>query len=146
MSDGTGIGTRQITSFVLDQPFPDERTSESFRWVEGKMIFVARENPLGPFSLWRSDGRPAGTRRIQEDEEAARLAFYFPDLLQVGQRVFFGALEDPGSKRAWISDGTAEGTMSMESLCGEGCSGELLGEVALNGEVFFMIEKHSCPR
>jgi ELWxxDGT repeat protein len=111
---GTGLwrsdGTEEGTTLLVDlDPFPAGEVRPAFLTGSaeaGGRFFFALSTGRG-YSLWVSDGTPAGTMRLSADDVDIA-----PQLVAVGNQVFFPASDTLNGphQQLWKSDGTPEGT------------------------------------
>lgn len=117
-NDGTVDGSRVLWNFwelpVSPWSLPHSPSAVS---IEDRLFFGARSEDEG-LELWVSGGID-GTSRLLSQEEVADSGFKFRQLTSVGTQLFFSAdfsARDPG---LWKSDGTAAGTVSVQSFISE---------------------------
>lgn len=113
-TDGTRAGTFSLgTVLGSDLSDPYGRTTFSGIVLHGALLFSGC-TPAWGCELWRSDGSPAGTRRLREivpgTGGSAPRGFAL-----LGDRVYFFA-DDPTGIALWQSDGTVQGTQRVLSL------------------------------
>jgi ELWxxDGT repeat protein len=103
-SDGTTIGTRELTNARID---PQLTTLTD---VAGTLFYVGKDAD-GDIELWRSDGIEAGTARIKNINPAGSSS---PShFVPLGGTLFFSA--DTGQGFAfWKSDGSEAGTVLVK--------------------------------
>ena len=82
------------------------------------------------YELWRSDGTPTGTRRVEHTGYTDA-----QDLTRVGSRLFFEAFEDGMDYELWVSNGTKAGTHVVEDIDPTGDSS--IGELTAIGNTLF---------
>ncbi|HVT60202.1 MAG TPA: ELWxxDGT repeat protein [Thermoanaerobaculia bacterium] len=111
----------------------------------GSLFLLAREGAGG--ALWRSDGTPAGSSWLATVCPAPQYA-QFSAFTKVNQRVFFDVTCGyniylvPRFTRAWVSDGTAQGTHPLFS--GEaGTEDGVSGLTAAGDRAFFSLSPPS---
>ncbi|HEY0513112.1 MAG TPA: ELWxxDGT repeat protein [Thermoanaerobaculia bacterium] len=110
-TDGTREGT---VSLGAVPSFDPAAPPAAFSIVFHNVLLFSACTPAWGCELWRSDGSPAGTRRLREivpgsGGSAPRLFASFGDL------VYFFA-DDPAGIGLWRSDGTNRGTQRVLSL------------------------------
>jgi large repetitive protein len=109
-TDGTAAGTIPLTLGPGFGVF-------EMREFNGALLYLAFDASLTG-GLWRSDGTPEGTVRLQEfslfNEDHTQVR---PSGLTVaGGRVFFAAQGRAGGTELWASDGTAAGTYLVKDI------------------------------
>jgi ELWxxDGT repeat protein len=113
-TDGTRAGTFSLgTVMGFDPSDPLNQMPFSAVVFHGALLFSGC-TPAWGCELWRSDGTPAGTRRLREivpgTGGSAPRGFAI-----LGDRAYFFA-DDPTGIALWQSDGTAQGTQRVLSL------------------------------
>ena len=75
-------------------------------------LFIEGQNPL-----WRTDGTPAGTRKLYEWRANAYGSTFLFELTAVGQRLFFVVERDTRlGTELWVSDGSRKGTRLLRDV------------------------------
>lgn len=110
ISNGTAAGTRMIKSV----PGWSDWGITSLTNVSGTLFFQtgrydAASDEMRP-QLWKSDGTTAGTVRVIELLQAARIQ----DLAAAGSRLFFSAWDGASAYDLWTSNGTKAGTVCIK--------------------------------
>ena len=87
--------------------------------VNSRLVFIADDGVHGN-ELWASDGTTTGTYLVKDINPGSGSSFLYgappdePDnLIVAGDRVFFSATDGTTGFKAWISDGTADGTFQL---------------------------------
>ena len=131
-TDGTMTGTVALT-----EPFAPGSDFGPLVLHNGRLLFVAFEEAFGS-EPWVSDGTVAGTRRV---DLCLGPCSSGPSMLAATSKGVVFAAELPGRLReAFLSDGTASGTLSLGDLCSaecrayEGFVGEVGGRLILKAE------------
>ncbi|HYH47712.1 MAG TPA: ELWxxDGT repeat protein, partial [Thermoanaerobaculia bacterium] len=102
VSDGSEAGTLQLGN----PGSPEGAFSPQEFTVLGDAALFAAGNGLVSHALWRTDGTPAGTFRLAEDQDFDNDPPAW--LTRLGERVLFS-----GGGRLWASDGTLDGTLPV---------------------------------
>ncbi|HYL06057.1 MAG TPA: ELWxxDGT repeat protein, partial [Thermoanaerobaculia bacterium] len=111
VSDGTAAGTTRLAQFGSAE-FPAQGGDPGFVSLGGRVYFIGFDGPDN--TLWQTDGTPAGTSVI--DRVGGNALSNVSNLRVVGGALYFFAfLGDWGLFR---SDGTAQGTVAVQSLSG----------------------------
>jgi ELWxxDGT repeat protein len=108
----------------------------------GAVYFVASEGSDSETSLWRTDGTPAGTKRVAGPDPAVG----GESLAALGPRLVFAARSRDYGWEPWIGDGTPAGTRVITDLRSEAPFGQPGGLTELGGRVFFQAESGFCRR
>jgi ELWxxDGT repeat protein len=99
-SDGTRAGTYPVADV---RPGPADSGIQSLAELKGKAFFLTRDG------LWRTDGTPRGTVKVQ--------TLGMPrDLRAFGRYLYFSAFTPARGVELWRSDGTAKGTLMLADL------------------------------
>ncbi len=106
-SDGTQAGTVPVQSPQSD---PIATSPNYLADIDGALYFRANGT-----EVWRSDGTPDGTVSITAGlpgslSSSSSSNLSHPDIVQVGGRIFFVALNYYSGEELWTSDGTEAGT------------------------------------
>ena len=83
------------------------------------MTFFHADDGVKADSLWRTDGTPAGTIPLIQDETITFPTYFAGDpgpLFSVDARVFFIASDPEHGRELWVSDGTPWGTRIVKDL------------------------------
>jgi ELWxxDGT repeat protein len=91
-----------------------EPTSEPAA-IGNTIVFVLYRGGDGGGELWRSDGTPEGTARIEGATPDFVVPTY-PDLTSAGGRIFFSAYDSFAGSSLWSTDGTSAGTVRVHGL------------------------------
>jgi ELWxxDGT repeat protein len=121
-TDGTAAGS--VPAF----PGPMTRPSAG----EAGVFYFWRTGP----ELWRSDGNPAGTRRVKRFTSGATTP---AAIAQIGDAAYFVADDGVSGLEPWRSDGTEAGTVLLADTCPGTCSPEPSVLAVSGGRVFFSI-------
>jgi ELWxxDGT repeat protein len=117
-SDGTARGTRFVRRFYQpDEHYPPN--TGFLKAVAGGIVFVATLGRGDEINLWRSDGTPAGTRRITAFPDPSLEPLTPDGIVPVGNRLLFVATNAAGP-RLWWTDGSPAGTAPLTG-CPGGC-------------------------
>jgi ELWxxDGT repeat protein len=111
-TDGTEPGTWQVAN-INDRPRAggsgrDRSSNPAWLVSLHSDLFFAAEDGTSDIELWRSDGTPAGTRRVKNinSEHSS-----FPsELTRFKQRVYFSAVTSGRGRELWRTDGARAGT------------------------------------
>jgi len=120
-TDGTVNGTTIVAGGLWD--------GEGLRRVGARLFFR-----VGSYSLWTSDGTPAGTSFVkafynwQQPEEIGPIA-------DVNGRALFAADDGQDGRSLWVSDGTAAGTSILLPADWQAAVGQQI--VVLQGRAYF---------
>jgi len=106
ISDGSTDGTKQLKSISLNSIY--NYLNKAPKVLNGKYYFVSEEN-----SLWVSDGTEIGTKIVKEFTESIIQS------LDVKNGLLFFEVEDESKYKLWRSDGTEEGTFSLDVVSKE---------------------------
>jgi ELWxxDGT repeat protein len=120
-SDGTAQGTVLVKDV---EPGPSGSGPGELTNVNGTLFFAALN------SLWRSDGTPAGTLRLNN--------IYSSDLTNVNGVLFFRASTEANGYELWKSDGTAEGTVLVKDINPSSSASNPANFINVNGTLFFI--------
>ncbi|QGJ70725.1 Hypothetical protein PBC10988_24230 [Planctomycetales bacterium 10988] len=112
-SDGTSTGTQ----LVKDLRSGNLSSSPKYLTNLNGTLYFSANGDNGSLSLWKSDGTSIGTELIQETKARS--------ITNIDGTLFFSApAPNPGLpnlmlKQLWMSDGTEEGTVPIESIGGD---------------------------
>jgi ELWxxDGT repeat protein len=133
-SDGTAAGTGRLADLAPASGTIEVRALAN---VDGKLFLLARG--YGQTTLWTSDGTPGGTMPVVQLEHPAYTTCYCAEgrtpLASIGGRAIFSTPTTEGCDAVWGSDGTAEGTVVVQELCGV-CS-ECLPTAVVDDTLYF---------
>jgi ELWxxDGT repeat protein len=128
-TDGTAPGT----SLVKDiNPGPTESTNVFNLTVAGSTLFFSANTPASGLELWKTDGSTAGTVLVKDivaGTGGAGLAYF----AELDNKVYFSCVY-PGGSMLCTSDGTAAGTVSLQS---PGAPVQTKALTAALGKIFF---------
>jgi ELWxxDGT repeat protein len=148
-SDGTPAGTRRITDFDYDRPFPSTEIAPFVAEVEGdRVVFVATDG-VTLHKLWTTRGTAETLASLPDPCKGACrfLPSDFPRLFEVGPRVLFVANDGPHGQELWATDGTAAGTRMIRDLCPGTCSPFFISDfLPLPGMLVFTGSPTLSPR
>jgi ELWxxDGT repeat protein len=115
---GTDPGTWQVAN-VNERPRPGSAgrdRSSNPAWLvplHGDLLFAAKDSS-SDIELWRSDGTPAGTRRVKNIN---RVDSSYPSALaRFKGRVYFSAVTAGRGRELWRTDGTHDGTHLFQDI------------------------------
>ncbi|WP_420147353.1 putative Ig domain-containing protein, partial [Spirosoma sp.] len=119
ISDGTPAGTQPLADVVgvpIGGANPTELTA-----VGNKLFYKA--NADGGPGIWVTDGTAGGTRMVRGGPSSpGAFTPYFPVgpsfLAKMGDKLLFRASGDNKEDEPWVSDGTTEGTFSLDVQTG----------------------------
>lgn len=100
VTDGTEEGTR----LFLDLREGPDGSGASVPVIIGDRGWFFADDGTG-VALWTTDGTPDGTVKVAQP--GWHIAY---DIVALGERVYFAALDDTSGRELWTSDGTADGT------------------------------------
>lgn len=112
-SDGTAAGTRPVTGFAPQDPFPRKGFLALF---SGRVWFVA-DNGVHGLELWSASAQPGSLRRLSNFPDPA---MSFTDVGKAGQRIVFVAARPGGARKIWSSRGDFRSTVPLAG-CAGGC-------------------------
>jgi len=140
-------GTPATTQLLKDPvPGPDSLDLTGLQGVGNRAFFFTRREE-GPFDLWVSDGRQAGTRRVTTLCHTADDCFSPPDrydLLGAGGLAFFAVRSRIVGSELWRSDGSAKGTFRVRDIHSGAGSALVLDEIAaFDGRALFSAQTTS---
>ena len=131
-SDGTAAGTRPLTQLPRSDAFGFGIGDLRFTVLGGRVYFLA-DDVIHGVELWRSDGTPAGTRRITDfgyDEPFDDR--YAPRVGEVaGGRAVFIASDGLTQTLLWTTDGSPESTAAL--ACEGECPYDIPGDILTLG-------------
>lgn len=128
-TDGTAAGTVRLAGVAA--PRVAFEIGPVIAAVPGALLFLVQVVGSGspPYELWRSDGTPAGTARIQHLLPAGtRAAGIWP----AGERIVLAALSGSDTRELWVTDGTLRGTRRIADF-GPPLLNQPVAEVAVLG-------------
>lgn len=115
-SDGTVTGTVMVKQInPLGDAFNYAR--QDMIQIDGILYFVANDGVHG-YELWRSDGTEQGTRMVKDVNPAGH-AFpphSIPEMIRIGELIYFAATNDVDGWELWRSDGSEEGTVQIADI------------------------------
>ena len=107
-SDGTAAGTMMLKDIC---PGADDTFKTNYATLGAQLVFVADDCATGK-ELWITDGTTAGTRRLKDINPGAYASN--PEYFVIaGSTLFFSATSGT-TQSLWKSNGTAEGTTSID--------------------------------
>jgi ELWxxDGT repeat protein len=124
-------GTPETTRPLRDPvPGPESPDLAGLQSVGNRAFFFARRAE-GPFDLWVSDGRTAGTRQVITlcHTAAECLSPDRYDLASAGGLAFFAVHSKIVGSELWRSDGSAQGTFQVRDIS-SGAGSSVLGDIA----------------
>jgi ELWxxDGT repeat protein len=126
ISDGTSTGTKIVKSGI----YPSQLVAAG-----GKLFFEGYDTTEFQYELFKSDGTPTGTVRV---ESAANSGSYSPqDISAVGTGVYFYAYKSGTTTDGlWKSDGTSGGTVLVKDIV-PGTSDYIANITGVGTKVFF---------
>lgn len=115
-SDGTVTGTvmvKQINPLGDGIGYGEQEMIQ----IDGVLYFVANDGVHG-YELWRSDGTEEGTRMVKDINPAGNAFFTYssPELIRIGDLIYFAATNDVDGLELWRSDGSEEGTVQIANI------------------------------
>ena len=114
MTDGSDQGTVKIENLMIDENPPDN-TKVIFR---DRIWFIGKSKIYGDiWKLWASDGNPGEARLLDKDFQGVQFERPY-GLTVAGDLLYFFAYTSIGSVKLWVTDGTEEGTRSIDDLIG----------------------------
>ena len=140
-TDGSPSGTVELAVFLAESlfypPLDDLFGPTGLVDLDGVAIFRAKDMDHG-WQPWRSDGTPAGTKRIADVIPVDGTAS-IRDFIASGDLVYFTAYDPAaGGEGLWKTDGTAAGTALVREFPGPAGSASNLW--AANGLLFFQAD------
>ena len=115
-TDGTEAGTKLVKTINAGGSAFDFGIGEFFQFG-GKTYFAADGGGTGGMELWVTDGTEAGTQLVKDLDVTTDTNYNATPhaFLQFGSKFVFSAYA-PGDMNdtLWISDGTADGTMTLD--------------------------------
>ncbi|QHT70450.1 T9SS type A sorting domain-containing protein [Rhodocytophaga rosea] len=140
-SDGTFTGTIKLGDFSL--------VNREYGWldnipvrlmnVNGTLFFTAN-NSFDTYTLYKSDGTPAGTQPVTQVQVSEQYYYSNAFLGSAGKYVYYNQL-DPGSEDGheslWRTDGTPAGTIRLLGPTAEESYSLLSHSFNVNGTLFF---------
>jgi ELWxxDGT repeat protein len=134
----TSSGTADNTSLVaVVEPVESASGSPTPLLVEGSALIFGMRGPDGYMDIWKSDGTPGGTARMDFTNWANWL-------IRFEGLYYFTSLNESYGTELWKTDGTAVGTELVKDIdtttCSSGatCSSEPSKPVVLNGKMYFI--------
>jgi ELWxxDGT repeat protein len=118
VSDGTEAGTRMVTEIAAGAKGGLATNFAGPMAVLGdRVVFAASDDAHGR-ELWISDGTAAGTRLLRDlvPGPMGRWDQDSPELVALGNRVFFSASDAAHGNELWATDGTEGGTALFADL------------------------------
>ncbi len=111
--------TEEGTALLADT-IPGEDSNEGLFYIAGSRFayFTSlnwNRGSAGGFALWRTDGTPAGTRRIKQIVEEGVYSDHNIHGV-IGNTLVFSFSSDNVDRQLWVSDGTARGTRPMTAI------------------------------
>lgn len=105
--DGSGF-----VNLAPDQNWSSARHAGSLGNIHLAVVRAASDQR---WSLWRSDGTPAGTRMLKQlpDSERSPVPSAFT---RAGDKIFFVTDDSRTGSEPWVTDGTPEGTMLLREI------------------------------
>lgn len=118
-TDGTELGTKQITTSGLASAIPNGRDREAFVEFNNELYFIANDYINGS-ELWKTDGTEAGTVMLKEINPAKGMYDNSSEIRQLtvmGNTLYFFANETAtdDSLQIWKTNGTTAGTEKIVS-------------------------------
>ncbi|HVG07233.1 MAG TPA: ELWxxDGT repeat protein [Thermoanaerobaculia bacterium] len=131
VSDGTGAGTVQLVDIYPGFASSYDSLPPQGVIADGELLFPALM-PDG-WTVWKSDGTPAGTELVKETDDFTGLR-HSPRMADLDGTLLFPANDGSTGLELWRSDGTAPGT-SMVS--GDSNLPYNIDFAALDGFIYF---------
>lgn len=85
----------------------------------GNTLFMAANDLVHGFELWKSDGTASGTVMVKDINPGSGDSingYFFPSMTAVGNTLYFLAADGLHGFELWKSDGTANGTMMVKDI------------------------------
>lgn len=119
-SDGTAAGTGMVADLFpgISDGLNDQDGEFHSAILDGVLYFRA-QSPEAGSELWRSDGTPAGTRRVTDLNPGPGNSLYdwdFAGFAVAADQLFFIASEPQHGAELWRTDGSAAGTALVADL------------------------------
>ena len=141
-TDGTALGTVKLGTF-RDVDFPGFGSSDDTNAppVIGGDFFFTASTVSGEnygFSLWKTDGTPAGTVLVKSEVINGESGGFDPDnLINLNPTTVVFEANGPAGVELWKTDGTTAGTVQVADINTGEASSSPDDLVVLNGEVYF---------
>jgi ELWxxDGT repeat protein len=147
-TDGTPAGTERLDV----RPGPEDgvrggwsgRAGTTSVVVAGDLLLFAGHDGVSRPQLWRTDGTPAGTRRVGDDLLPGSVAGDPRCLVAVGDAVYFGASDlTRGGGGLWRSDGTPAGTVLIANSAAAEVGPQPCHFTQAGAKLFFTVIDHA---
>lgn len=136
MSNGSKEGTKEVKEINSTGYNSFDEDSETIS-VNGTVFFSANDGVHG-FELWKSDGTETGTEMVKDINNGPNGSMinesYSTSFYAIDDKLYFLADDGINGKQVWISDGTTEGTKSVQNVFIYSDASDL---VKLNNNIYY---------
>lgn len=136
ISNGSHDGTSMVKEINSTGYDSFDKDSEAIS-VNGTLFFSGNDGIHG-FELWKSDGTESGTKMVRDINNGPNGSLinetYSTSFYAIDDKLYFLADDGINGKQVWVSDGTAEGTQSVQDVF---IYSDVSHLVELNNSIFY---------